>query len=33
MGTADQVPPTGLVRSGPCRATPYLYSAADVEAL
>jgi integrase len=27
MGTADQVPPTGLVRSGPCRAT------ADVEAL
>jgi integrase len=33
MGTADEVPPTGLVRSCPCRATPYLYSGAEVEAL
>lgn len=27
------VPPTGLLRSGPCRATPYLYSAAEITSL
>ena len=27
------VPPAGLVRSGPCRATPYLYSAAEIVSL
>lgn len=25
--------PTGLLRSGPCRATPYLYSAAEIASL
>jgi len=28
-----EVPPAGLIRSGPCRATPYLYSAAEVTSL
>ncbi len=28
-----QVPPTGMIRSGPCRATPYLYSEAEIRAL
>jgi integrase len=28
-----EVPPTGLFRSGPCRATPYLYSAAEIASL
>lgn len=28
-----QVPPAGLIRCGPCRATPYLYSEADIAAL
>lgn len=27
------VPPVGMVRSGPCRATPYLYSKAEITAL
>lgn len=27
------VPPVGLVRSGPCRATPYLYSKAEIISL
>ncbi len=30
---AHQVPPTGLMRLGTCRATPYLYSGAEVAAL
>jgi len=28
-----EVPPTALLRSGPCRATPYLYSADEVASL
>jgi integrase len=28
-----EVPPAGLIRSGPCRATPYLYSQAEITAL
>jgi integrase/recombinase XerD len=28
-----EVPPTGLIRSGPCRATPYLYSDGEIRAL
>jgi integrase len=28
-----EVPPAGLIRSGPCRATPYLYSQAEIDAL
>lgn len=28
-----EVPPAGLIRCGPCRATPYLYSEADIAAL
>jgi integrase/recombinase XerD len=28
-----QVPPAGLVRSGVCRATPYLYSTAEISSL
>jgi integrase/recombinase XerD len=28
-----QVPPAGLIRCGPCRATPYLYSDAEIRAL
>ena len=28
-----EVPPAGLTRSGPCRATPYLYSQAEIAAL
>jgi integrase len=28
-----QVPPAGLIRSGPCRVTPYLYSPAEIRAL
>jgi integrase/recombinase XerD len=28
-----EVPPVGLLRSGPCRATPYLYSAREVASL
>ncbi len=28
-----EVPPTGLIRCGPCRATPYLYSEAEIRAL
>jgi integrase/recombinase XerD len=28
-----EVPPAGLIRSGPCRATPYLYSRAEIDAL
>jgi len=28
-----EVPPAGLIRSGPCRATPYLYSEAEIAAL
>ena len=28
-----EVPPPGLFRSGPCRATPYLYSSAEVASL
>jgi integrase len=27
------VPPAGLIRSGPCRATPYLYSASEIVSL
>ena len=27
------VPPAGIIRSGPCRATPYLYSAAEIASL
>ncbi len=27
------IPPPGLIRCGPCRATPYLYSDADIAAL
>ena len=27
------VPPAGLLRSGPCRATPYLYSAGEIASL
>lgn len=33
INPAHQVPPTGLLRPGPCRATPYLYSGAEVAAL
>lgn len=28
-----EVPPAGLIRSGPCRATPYLYSQAEIDSL
>jgi integrase len=28
-----EVVPAGLIRSGPCRATPYLYSAAEIDSL
>jgi integrase/recombinase XerD len=28
-----EVPPTGMIRCGPCGATPYLYSAAEIQAL
>jgi integrase/recombinase XerD len=28
-----EIPPPGLLRSGPCRATPYLYSTAEVASL
>jgi integrase/recombinase XerD len=28
-----EVPPAGLIRSGPCRATPYLYTQAEITAL
>lgn len=28
-----EVPPAGLIRSGPCRVTPYLYSQAEIDAL
>jgi len=28
-----QVPPAGMLRAGPCRATPYLYSETDITAL
>ena len=28
-----EVPPAGLIRSGPCRATPYLYSQEEIDAL
>lgn len=31
--TSTQVPPAGLVRAGPCRATPYLYSPTEIESL
>jgi integrase/recombinase XerD len=33
IDAAVTVPPAGLVRSGPCRATPYLYSAAEIASL
>ena len=33
LDAAAEVPPTGMIRSGPCRATPYLYSDAEVRAL
>ena len=30
---AAEIPPAGLIPSRPCRATPYLYSDADISAL
>jgi integrase len=33
MGPSVEVPPAGVLRSGPCRATPYLYSTEEVASL
>jgi integrase/recombinase XerD len=33
MDPCVEVPPAGALRSGPCRATPYLYSAEEVSSL
>jgi len=33
MDPTVEVPPAGMLRSGPCRATPYLYSAEEVASL
>jgi integrase len=33
LDTTVEVPPTGMIRCGPCRATPYLYSDAEIRAL
>jgi integrase/recombinase XerD len=32
LDASVEVPPPGLIRSGPCRATPYLYSQAEIDA-
>ena len=33
LGASVVVPPAGLLRTGPCRATPYLYSAGEIASL
>lgn len=33
LDASVEVPPAGLIRTGPCRATPYLYSEAEIRSL